>query len=112
VGRRVHPFGWARTVLPLHHNISMLRRIATIIAISNAISLLVAVGVLVAQRATELPPPYATRSVRNQSHVVPRPAGAQLHVPEGFSIQSWAERFGRPRFMLEGARGEVFIADS
>lgn len=34
----------------------------------------------------KLPPPYTTPSVNNGPRVIPQPAGAQLHVPSGFSV--------------------------
>lgn len=60
----------------------------------------------------ELPPPYATRSVRNQPDVVDKPANASLKLPQGFRAEVWAEGFERPRFMLAGPAGEIFLADS
>ena len=64
------------------------------------------------QRAKELPQPYATKSVRNRPQVVSQPSGAQLKVPNGFSIDVWATDFAKPRFMLLGSEGEVLLADS
>jgi glucose/arabinose dehydrogenase len=66
----------------------------------------------IATTSQDLPKPYATRSVTNRSHVVAQPSGATLHVPAGFSVSAWAEGFATPRFMLEGQRGEVIVADS
>jgi len=60
----------------------------------------------------KLPPPYATPSADNGPHVIPRPAGAQLHVPAGFSVEVYAEGFARPRNMLLGPRGELLLTDS
>jgi glucose/arabinose dehydrogenase len=75
-------------------------------------SAIVASVIVAAQRSKALPQPYATPSVRNPPDVVRRPAGAELHLPDGFSFESWAEGFATPRFMLEASGGEVFIADS
>ncbi len=48
----------------------------------------------------DLPAPYATKSVNNDSRVVARPAGAQLHVPAGFKIEEYAAGFKNPRYLL------------
>jgi len=63
-------------------------------------------------QSTQLPPPFATPSATNRSRVVEKPSDVQLKLPKGFSAQVWAEGFDRPRFMLEGSRGEILIADS
>jgi glucose/arabinose dehydrogenase len=73
---------------------------------------LLSAAVLSGQQSKELARPYATRSVRNEPRVVAKPPNAHLHLPDGFSIESWAEGFARPRFILQGERGEILIADS
>jgi len=60
----------------------------------------------------KLPPPYATPSVNNGPHVIPQPAGAQLHVPAGFSVRVYADNFERPRYMLLGPGGELLLSDA
>src|SRR5580658_3838054 len=60
----------------------------------------------------KLAPPYATPSVNNGPHVIPQPAGAQLHVPAGFSVGVYAENFERPRYMLLGPSGELLLSDA
>jgi glucose/arabinose dehydrogenase len=60
----------------------------------------------------KLPPPYATPSVNNGPHVIAQPAGAQLHVPAGFSVDVYAEGFERPRYMLQGPGGELLLSDA
>jgi glucose/arabinose dehydrogenase len=60
----------------------------------------------------KLPPPYATPSVNNGPHVIPQPAGAQLHVPAGFSVSVYADNFERPRYMLLGPAGELLLSDA
>src|SRR6185369_911647 len=44
--------------------------------------------------------------------IVPRPAGARIKVPEGFSVDEYATGFARPRFMVEGPGGEVIVSDT
>src|SRR3954452_19507290 len=48
----------------------------------------------------------------NAPTVVPRPAGAKITVPAGFSVDEYAAGFARPRFMVEGPGGEVIVSDS
>src|SRR5216683_6071114 len=48
----------------------------------------------------------------NAPAIVPRPAGAQIKVPAGFSVDEYAAGFARPRFMVEGPGGEVLVSDS
>jgi len=60
----------------------------------------------------KLAPPYATPSVNNGPHVIPQPAGAQLHVPAGFSVDVYADGFDRPRYMLMGPSGELLLSDA
>jgi glucose/arabinose dehydrogenase len=60
----------------------------------------------------KLPPPYATPSVTNGPRVIPQPAGAQLHLPAGFSVEVYAENFERPRYMLLGPGGELLLSDA
>lgn len=69
------------------------------------------VGIVLWQLA-KLPPPYATRSAVNPPEVVPRPAGAALHLPAGFRIDVYAEGFKQPRYMALGPSGEILLSDS
>ncbi|PWT86561.1 MAG: L-sorbosone dehydrogenase [Proteobacteria bacterium] len=78
----------------------------------SVVLLAAATAVYFAAEGPELPPPFATRSVRNGPQVIPQPTGATLTVPAGFRMEIWAEGFIRPRFMLLGPNNEVFLADS
>lgn len=60
----------------------------------------------------KLPPPYATPASNNGPRVIPKPAGARLNVPQGFSYDVWAEDFSRPRFMMLGPNNEVILSDA
>ena len=60
----------------------------------------------------KLPAPFATPSVRNNSKVIDRPAGAQLKVPAGFTVEEYMTGFERPRKMILGPSKELVIADS
>jgi glucose/arabinose dehydrogenase len=59
-----------------------------------------------------LPPPYKTPSVNNGPRVIPRPNGAELHLPAGFRADVFAEGFDVPRFMALGPSQELLLADS
>jgi len=61
---------------------------------------------------TTLPAPYATPSVKNGAKVVPRPEGATLHAPPGFTVEEYASGFERPRFLVEGPSGEILVSDT
>jgi glucose/arabinose dehydrogenase len=60
----------------------------------------------------KLPDPFHTPSASNRPQVISRPDGAQLRLPQGFSIDVYAEGFERPRFMVQGPGGEILISDS
>ena len=60
----------------------------------------------------DLPAPNATRSANNSPRVVPRPAGAQLHVPAGFKIDEYAAGFRDPRVLLTAPDGDIFVTES
>jgi glucose/arabinose dehydrogenase len=60
----------------------------------------------------KLPPPFATPSSTNRPKVVPKPADAQLHVPDGFTIAQYAEGFEQPRYMTLGPSKEILLSDS
>src|ERR1700757_3428757 len=60
----------------------------------------------------KLPPPFATPSSTNRPRVIPQPSGAQLHVPDGFSVELFAEGFEQPRYMTLGPSNEILLSDS
>jgi glucose/arabinose dehydrogenase len=74
--------------------------------------LLLAAGAAFAQYKVELPPPFATPSVRNNPRVISRPDGAQLKVPAGFNIEEYITGPEIPRFMLWGPSKELIVSDS
>jgi glucose/arabinose dehydrogenase len=63
-------------------------------------------------RPQDLPPPGATPSSANVSHVVPRPAGAVLQVPEGFRIELFAEGLSGPRIIRVAPNGDIFVVET
>src|SRR4029434_1940276 len=77
------------------------------------VMLLLVGGALVgAQQAPQLPAPFATPSATNAPRVIEPPPGAMLHVPQGFSVSTWASGFDMPRFMLLAPGGEILLSDS
>jgi glucose/arabinose dehydrogenase len=64
-------------------------------------------------RFEDLPPPHVGPIADNPPHEIPRPPGAELHVPSGFAIHPFAEGgFENPRWMALAPNGDVFLADS
>src|SRR5579872_860747 len=59
-----------------------------------------------------MPQPYTTPSAHRAPSVVPRPAGATLHVPPGFQIEQFASGFEGPRVLRVAPNGDVFVAES
>jgi glucose/arabinose dehydrogenase len=58
-----------------------------------------------------LPRPYATPALGNQSDVIPRPPGALPEVPQGFAISVYADRLTDARWMAVAPNGDVFLAE-
>jgi glucose/arabinose dehydrogenase len=64
-------------------------------------------------RAEDLPPPHAGPDADNPPRVVPRPAGAELHLPAGFSVRKFVEGgFEEPRWLALAPNGDVFLSDA
>jgi glucose/arabinose dehydrogenase len=59
-----------------------------------------------------IPPPYGSLSAHRAPSVVPRPAGASLHVPPGFEVELFASGLERPRTLRVAPNGDVFVAES
>jgi glucose/arabinose dehydrogenase len=64
------------------------------------------------QNTPKLPPPFHSPSVNNRPVVIARPDGAQLRVPQGFTIEEYATEFQMPRYMALGPSNEVLLSDS
>ena len=61
---------------------------------------------------TDLPAPSSNILAINRAHVVERPAGAQLRVPPGFTIELYAGGFRDPRFLLTAPNSDIFVVES
>src|SRR5438046_9879565 len=60
----------------------------------------------------DLPPPSSNILAINRAHVVDRPAGTQLRVPPGFTIELYANGFRDPRFLLTAPNGDILVVES
>ena len=83
----------------------MLLAISAVVSIST-------VTLVAWQNPVKLPPPFQTPSSNNRPQVVERPAGANLNLPTGFSIEESASGFQRPRYMTLGPSKEILLSDS
>lgn len=64
-------------------------------------------------KPSDLPPPNPAEDAVNPPRVVPRPAGAQLIMPPGFSVDTFAEgEFREPRWLALAPNGDVFLSDA
>jgi glucose/arabinose dehydrogenase len=80
--------------------------------IQTALAILVGGVVVAAQQAPQIPAPFSTPSSTNRPVVVAAPEGARLQVPQGFTVEPWADGFDQPRYMLQGPGGEILLSDS
>ena len=62
--------------------------------------------------ASDLPDPYASRSIANSPTVVERPVDARLRVPFGFQVKLFASGLDQPRLIRVAPNGDVFVAES
>jgi glucose/arabinose dehydrogenase len=63
-------------------------------------------------KLADLPPPEVQRGPINFSKVIPRPEGAQLQMPAGFSVTEYAADLAKPRWMALAPNGDVFVSES
>jgi glucose/arabinose dehydrogenase len=60
----------------------------------------------------DLPAPFATRSAGNGPRGVPRPDGAALSVPPGFTVKLFANHLSNPRYLRTAPNGDIFLAET
>lgn len=60
----------------------------------------------------ELPPPYATKSVKNFSEVTKWPAGKTPAAPAGFIVTKFVDSLEHPRWIYVADNGDIFVAES
>ena len=59
-----------------------------------------------------LPEPYETASAVNFPQVASRPDGAELMVPDGFSVDTFTTDVQAPRAMVLAPNGDIFLAET
>lgn len=60
----------------------------------------------------DLPPPFATESVKNGPKLVDRPEGAWPKAPDGFKVELVATDFEQPRVVVTAPNGDLFVTES
>ncbi len=60
----------------------------------------------------DLPAPYATTSAGNPPRVEPRPDGANVSVPPGFTAKIFASGLDNPRYLRVAPNGDIFLAET
>ncbi len=59
-----------------------------------------------------LPPPYATKSVKNYSKVIGWPDDQVPSAPPGFTVTKFAEGLQNPRWLYVTPNGDILVAES
>ncbi len=62
--------------------------------------------------ASDLPPPYATKSVRNGPKLIDRPTGVWPQTLPGFAVELYASDLDNPRLIRTAPNGDLFVAES
>jgi glucose/arabinose dehydrogenase len=60
----------------------------------------------------DLPAPYASQSASQSPNVIPPPADAALQVPEGFSVNIFAQGLEKPRWLALTPTGDVLVTET
>jgi glucose/arabinose dehydrogenase len=63
-------------------------------------------------KPSDLPPPFATKSVDNGPSMIDRPANAWPQVPAGFKVDLYATGLNNPRLIRTAPNGDLFVAES
>ncbi len=64
------------------------------------------------QDTSTLPPPFATKSVRNPSRVIGWSDGKTPVAPAGFTVSKFADSLDNPRWIYVASNGDIFVAES
>ena len=59
-----------------------------------------------------LPKPFASDSASNSAQVIPIPQNPTLQVPQGFTVNVFAENLDRPRWLALTPSGEVLVTET
>ncbi|MGF1513410.1 MAG: PQQ-dependent sugar dehydrogenase, partial [Elainellaceae cyanobacterium] len=60
----------------------------------------------------DLPQPYATQSASKSPNVIPVPENPVLQVPEGFTVNVFADNLDRPRWLDLTPEGDVLVTET
>lgn len=60
----------------------------------------------------DLPQPFASKSIDNGPHLVPRPADAVPQAPPGFKVDLVTDDLRNPRKIVTAPNGDLFVAES
>src|SRR5262245_23568989 len=82
----------------------------TAIALAGLGVLGITVAVGARQQVPQLPAPTPARP--NFGSVVPKPATAQLKVPQGFAVDTYADNLPAARLMVWAPNGDLFVSQS
>jgi glucose/arabinose dehydrogenase len=63
-------------------------------------------------RPQDLPPPFATESVRNRMQLVAEPGDRQPKAAPGFEVKLFAKGLEGPRLIRTAPNGDIFVAES
>lgn len=69
-------------------------------------------GLSVHAQQVKLPPPYATKSVREYCKVIGWPKGQTPIAPAGFKVSLYANGLNNPRNIYVAQNGDVFVAEA
>ncbi|MGJ3246839.1 MAG: PQQ-dependent sugar dehydrogenase [Elainellaceae cyanobacterium] len=61
---------------------------------------------------SDLPEPYSSRSASKSPNVVPVPQNPTLNVPEGFTVNVFADGLDRPRWLALTPSGDVLVTET
>lgn len=70
----------------------------------------ISAALIAQQPVPQLPAPTQARP--NFGQVVPKPAGAQLKVPQGFTVETYAENLPAARLMVWAPNNDLFVSQS
>jgi glucose/arabinose dehydrogenase/cytochrome c2 len=59
-----------------------------------------------------LPAPYVTESARNFPRFIDKPADAELKLPPGFKVETFASGLQTPRAMVLAPNGDIFLSET
>lgn len=82
--------------------------------LASTVPLLAIAGFALAwqESSVKLPPPYQTPNANNGPKIVEHPDGVRLQVPQGFTVEEFANGFEKPRIMISAPGGEILVTDS